>query len=65
MVKYHNANVETLNSQLDKFKSTTRNFDKSKSRTNNTERPKSTKYDFGETTKLNDESNFLHKNNMN
>ena len=22
MVKYHNANVETLNSQLDKFKST-------------------------------------------
>ena len=39
MIKYHNVNVETLNSQLDKFKSTTRKFGKSKSTTNNTKRP--------------------------
>ena len=39
MVKYHNVNAEILNSQLDKFKSATRNFDKSKSTTNNTKRP--------------------------
>ena len=49
MVKYHSVNVETPNSQLDKFKSTTRNFDKSKSTTNNTRKllfKNITKYDW-------------------